>query len=39
MRGGVKIPYVLILTKKTDDDYQDGHFFFNHPERGGCSAA
>ena len=23
----------------TDEDDQDGYFFFNHPERGGCSAA
>ena len=23
----------------TDEDDQDGHFFFNHPERGGCPAA
>ena len=23
----------------TDEDDQDGHFFFNHPERGGYSAA
>ena len=23
----------------TDEDDQDGHFFFNHPERGGNSAA
>ena len=23
----------------TDEDLQDGHFFFNHPERGGYSAA
>jgi len=22
----------------TDEDDQDGHFFFNHPERGGYSA-
>jgi len=22
-----------------DEDDQDGHFFFNHPERGGYSAA
>ena len=25
--------------KPTDEDNQDGHFFFNHPERGGYSAA
>ena len=24
---------------QTDEDDQDGHFFFNHPERGGYSAA
>ena len=23
----------------TDEDDQDGHFFFNHPERGNCPAA
>jgi len=23
----------------TDEDDQDGHFVFNHPERGGYSAA
>ena len=23
----------------TDEDDQDGHFFFNHPERGGYSTA
>jgi len=23
----------------TDKDDQDGHFFFNHPERGGYSTA
>ena len=23
----------------TDEDDQDGHFFFNHPERGGYPAA
>ena len=23
----------------TDEDDQDGHFFFNHPEKGGYSAA
>ena len=23
----------------TDEDDQDGHFFFNHPERGDCPAA
>jgi len=23
----------------TDEDDQDGHFFYNHPERGGYSAA
>jgi len=23
----------------TDEGDQDGHFFFNHPERGGDSAA
>ena len=23
----------------TDEDDQDGHFFFDHPERGGYSAA
>jgi len=23
----------------TDEDEQDGHFFFNHPERVGYSAA
>jgi len=27
------------MMKKTDEDDQDGHFFYNHPERGAYSAA
>jgi len=30
---------ILLRRKSTDEDDQDGHFFYNHPERGAYFAA
>ena len=32
-------PKTSVVAMPTDEDDQDGHFFYNHPERGAYSAA
>ena len=39
LRGGAKKSGANGVAMPTDEDDQDGHFFYNHPERGAYSAA